>query len=58
MEFDEHPVILGAEIENESLAYFFAGLIDEVSIYKRALTEAEIKAIYDAGSAGKARPSR
>jgi hypothetical protein len=38
------------------LAYFFAGLIDEVSIYNRALAADEIKAIYDAGSAGKAKP--
>jgi hypothetical protein len=33
--------------------YFFAGLIDEVEIFNRALSEEEIKAIYDAGSAGK-----
>ena len=35
------------------LGYFFNGLIDEVSLYKRALSASEIKAIYDAGSAGK-----
>jgi hypothetical protein len=34
------------------------GLLDEVSIYNRALTAAEIKAIYDAGSAGKLKPAR
>ena len=34
----------------------FDGLIDEVEIFNRALTAAEIKAIYDAGSAGKLRP--
>ncbi len=33
----------------------FNGLIDEVSIYNRALTEAEIAAIFAAGSAGKCR---
>ena len=32
--------------------YFFDGLIDEVRIYNRALSDAEIKATYDAGSAG------
>jgi hypothetical protein len=32
---------------------YFKGLIDEVSIYKRALTEAEIQSIYSAGEAGK-----
>jgi hypothetical protein len=31
----------------------YTGLIDELSIYDRALTAAEIQAIYDAGSAGK-----
>jgi Protein kinase domain/Concanavalin A-like lectin/glucanases superfamily len=33
--------------------YFKGGLIDEVSIYNRALTASEITAIYHAGSAGK-----
>ncbi len=32
---------------------FFKGLIDEVSVYTRALSAPEIKAIYDADSAGK-----
>ena len=34
----------------------FGGLIDEVQIYNRALTAAEIKSIYDAGSAGMIKP--
>jgi hypothetical protein len=34
----------------------FAGLIDEVSIYNRALSASEIFAIYEAGSAGKCQP--
>ena len=33
----------------------FAGLIDEPSVYSRALSAAEIQAIYNAGSAGKCR---
>jgi parallel beta-helix repeat protein len=33
----------------------FAGAIDEVSIYNRALSAADIAAIFDAGSAGKCR---
>jgi hypothetical protein len=33
--------------------YFFNGLIDEVEIYRRALTASEIQAIFNAGSAGK-----
>ena len=32
---------------------FFHGLIDEVEVYERALTQQEIAAIYEAGSAGK-----
>ncbi len=32
---------------------FFDGLIDEVEIYNRALSAAEVQAIFDAGSAGK-----
>jgi len=35
---------------------FFNGLIDEVSYYNRVLTEAEIQALHDAGSAGKCMP--
>ena len=35
----------------------FSGLIDEVKIYDRALTDAEIKEIYDAGSAGVRKPT-
>ena len=33
------------------------GLLDEADIYDRALLQAEIQAIYDAGSAGKCKPS-
>ncbi len=32
------------------------GLIDEAEIYDRALSAAEIKAIFNAGSAGKCKP--
>ena len=42
------PVFLGTEG-----ARYFIGLLDEVAIYNRALSATEIKAIYDAGSAGK-----
>src|ERR1035437_10190869 len=34
----------------------FGGLIDELSLYNRALSQAEIQAIYNAGSAGKCAP--
>jgi hypothetical protein len=32
------------------------GMVDELSLYSRALTHAEIKAICDAGSDGKVKP--
>lgn len=35
---------------------FYAGLLDEVSIYNRALSTEEIQTIYNAGSAGKCTP--
>jgi len=42
---------------NGGTVAFFHGMIDEVEIYNRALTQAEIQAIYNAGSAGKCKPS-
>lgn len=51
--YDSHPFQIGADIENGVPAYFFDGLIDEVSLYSRALTAGEIAAIYNAGSSGK-----
>jgi subtilisin-like proprotein convertase family protein len=50
------PVNLGYRNANsaEALAgYRFAGRMDEVSIYNRALSPCEIAAIYNAGTAGK-----
>lgn len=35
------------------IRYTFIGLIDEASVYNRALSQSEIAAIYNAGSAGK-----
>jgi hypothetical protein len=35
---------------------FFGGMIDEVSIYNRALADADIKSIYEMGAAGKIKP--
>jgi hypothetical protein len=51
--YDSHPVLIGSEFDFGSLDLPFNGRIDEASIYDRALTSTEIKAIYDAGSAGK-----
>jgi hypothetical protein len=39
--------------ERPSSPYAFAGLLDEVSLYGRALTIAEVQSIYNAGTRGK-----
>ena len=46
------PLYLGKRI-SEAPFVAFDGLLDEVSLYNRALAAAEIQAIYNAGSAGK-----
>ena len=46
-------VLIGRE--DSSLPRPFDGLIDEASLYSRALTAAEIQGIFNAGSAGKCR---
>ena len=52
---NSYPLSIGANAQGieGSPMYFFNGLIDEVSIYNRALTASEIQAIYAAGSEGK-----
>jgi hypothetical protein len=51
---NDHELSIGSR-QSGSAAYDlnFRGLIDEVEIYNRALTAAEIAAIFNAGSAGK-----
>jgi hypothetical protein len=53
------PLYIGAQVDPASGWFYYSGaLVDELSIYSRALTAAEIQAIYSAGSAGKCRSSR
>jgi hypothetical protein len=49
------PASIGAELSlpGGNPHNFFNGLIDELELYNRALSESEIEAIFDAGSAGK-----
>ena len=50
------PLAIGAVRRDPNppgFAFEFGGVIDEVEIFSRALSDAEINAIYDAGSAGK-----
>jgi hypothetical protein len=51
--YDTQPLLLGRDTENQVPAFFLQGLIDEASIYNRALTPGEIESIYNAGPAGK-----
>jgi hypothetical protein len=45
---------IGAQVDPASGWFFYSGaVVDELSIYSRALTAVEIQAIYAAGSAGK-----
>ena len=51
--YDTHPHLIGADMDSGKVAYRTWGLIDEPCLYNRALTAAEIRAIYIAGAAGK-----
>ncbi|HLX69362.1 MAG TPA: LamG-like jellyroll fold domain-containing protein, partial [Verrucomicrobiae bacterium] len=46
------PLTIGASLNGGPVS-FFAGEIDEASLYNRGLTAGEVQAIYNAGSAGK-----
>ena len=51
------PLVIGNILNsNHGERGVFNGLIDEVRIFNRALSAAEIKAIFDAGGAGKIKP--
>jgi len=56
---NSEPVCIGVNAQGTGglPMYFFNGLLDEVSLYNRALTASEIQAIYAAGSGGKCPPS-
>ncbi|MBS1793241.1 MAG: carboxypeptidase regulatory-like domain-containing protein [Acidobacteria bacterium] len=43
--YDNHPMLIGGEITNESLSFLHDGQADEVTLYSRALTASEIQAI-------------
>lgn len=50
VDFDDHPLTVGAEINFDALANFFEGEIDEVQIFGRAFTPAEVQILADQGS--------
>jgi len=47
------PIYLGGDPYPGCSQYYFGGLIDEATLYNRALSASEISAIYSAGCAGK-----
>jgi hypothetical protein len=47
------PVTIGAAWQNNAPADLFTGLLDEISLYNRALTPGEVSSIAAAGPAGK-----
>jgi hypothetical protein len=49
-------LLLGRRIDAGS-GYYFSGILDEISLYRRALSSNEIAAIYGAGSPGKCPPA-
>jgi uncharacterized repeat protein (TIGR01451 family) len=51
--YDTHPLVIGADIDNESLTGFFPGRIDEVTIYNRVLSSTEVQTVYGSGTFGK-----
>ena len=53
IDYDTHPVLIGADDNGGSPGFFYQGEVDELSLYNRALTGSEIQAVYLANSAGK-----
>ncbi len=51
--YDAQPLLLGRDTENGAPNFFLQGRIDEAAIYNRALSQAEIASIFNAGPAGK-----
>jgi hypothetical protein len=51
--YDNHPVMIGADSNNNFPGDFFAGLIDEPTIYDRALSAEELQRLFCAGGEGK-----
>jgi hypothetical protein len=53
LDYDTTPLFIGTTGTWPPYLDMFGGMVDEVSIYNRALSPDEIAAIYNAGSAGK-----
>jgi hypothetical protein len=55
-DYDFHPYLIGADTEFARKNLFFPGLLDEITLYNRALTASEIQSVHAADSAGKCKP--
>ena len=53
--YDNHDLLIGADVERGNLDIFFDGKFDEIGLYSRALSAAEINTIFKAGARGKCR---
>jgi len=53
---NNEPVLIGAGDLGSNVRDFFNGRIDEVELFNRALSQAEIQSIINAGSSGKTMP--
>jgi hypothetical protein len=51
--YDASPFVLGCDIDNNAPQSFFNGRIDEAAVYNRALSEAEVRGLFEAGAVGK-----
>lgn len=51
--YDNHPVVIGCDIDNESFGAGWLGGIDELAFYNRPLALGEIQSIFAAGVNGK-----
>ena len=56
LDYDTTPIFIGTSGTWAPYLSMFGGIIDEPSIYNRALAASEIAAIYNVGSAGKCAP--
>ena len=57
LDYDTTPLFIGTTGTWAPYLNMMGGMIDEVSLYNRALSAGEIAAIYSAGSAGKCAPA-
>ena len=55
--YDTHAALIGGDFDNESIRFGWTGGLDEITLYNRALSAAEIQSINNAGINGKTKQS-